>query len=376
MRNFIGNYIYLMLFVYLVIGASICKCQKKAKQKYVVSIFFIFYYVLFVFRDYSVGFDYKNYVIVFDYAKKLGLGDLLKRCSYMEPGYLAINKIIAFLFGNIQILQLVLCTIFIYALYCFIKWVGSKGYNELLLVFIFYGLGVFFNCMNQTRSTIGAALYLVAYVYAHEKKWVKALVVSLVACTIHMSAIIGILVIMIEYLKPIFTKQWIFRIFVIDIAAYLVFPVLIDFGLMIFPRYRVYFASDKQEIFIKNGSVMYLLLFTAIFIYAYSRRKYVIEKGHQIGGVYDTFLWINCIGIIVSTLVMKISMMQRFMIIPLFFMPALIVMAVSANRNARSRLLEIMIIVCAIIAFAIIYLYYSENGMGRDGIVPYTFVQW
>lgn len=365
---FLKKYGYMIIFVLLIIVAFVQNARKN-KQRNLEIIWLLIGYVFFYsVRNTSVGFDYKEYLRVYNAAGQLPLDDYLRAYGYMEKGYLLYNWCMASVRASVPIFQLGLVIMFVTLLY---KYLIVKSENSIFTIFALYGLGIFFNYMNQARSALAAAICLAAVDLAQRKKWLQSFLILAAACMVHTSAVVGIaLVVWIGFGVKISRKNLI-SLFGLTATAWITFDKTLMLMLKIFPRYQGYFAKDKIEIFIKRGSINYLIVFGAIFALSLYCRRYI--KRQNLGS-YDVLLWGNILGVVISVLCIKISMMQRFMTLPLILSAALLSEAVHSIPRAKLRMSVYCMTSMALIGYCYIYLYIAESGMGRDGVVPYAFM--
>ena len=357
-----------MIFILLMIVAFVQNARKN-KQRNLEIIWLLVGYVFFYsVRNTSVGFDYKEYLRVYDAAGQLPLDDFLRAYGYMEKGYLLYNWCMAFARAAVPIFQLGLVILFVTLLY---KYLIIKSENSIFTLFALYGLGIFFNYMNQVRSALAAVICLVAVDLAQRKKWLQSFLILAAACMIHTSAVIGIALVVWTCFGVKISKKNVIFFFGLTLAAWTTFDEILMLMLKIFPRYQGYFAKDKIGIFIKRGSINYLIVFGAIFVLSLYCRRYIKKQDL---GYYDVLLWGNALGVAISAFCIKISMMQRFMTLPLILSAALLSEAVHSIPKAKLRMWAYCMTSIALIGYCYIYLYIAENGMGRDGVVPYAFM--
>ena len=335
-------------------------------------IFLMFYAFIYTNRGIKVGFDYSNYLKVYRLFETQNIASAFKEASYMESGYLMLNAVAATLHLSEVHFQAFLAIIFSLLIF---KYAVHERDHIMMMIFSLYCLGFFFNTMNQVRSALATAICMVAMTYAWDKQTKKAYAAVVLACTIHTSAIVGFIVIYIIHknIIPTIKLTGMCIIGALVTGAYL--NKIVNLLLWLFPRYKGYFAEDKVDIFIKSGNATYVMLFLAILMFALMQKKEFDQNEDSTTVVkYNSLIWCATIGMAISILVVAMSMMQRFMSLFLFSMPLLISMALKSIGNAKNRLGWVLIIGTALIGYCFIYLYLSENGMGRDGVVPYTFM--
>lgn len=368
MFEFISRFGYLLVFVFLIMAAFFQTKPFKMLQNCIIWILMAVYCVFYALRNSSVGFDYKNYLTIYKYAQHLPLDLFLIKAGYMEPGYLLINKFFAVIGASVPVFQFFLVAFFVVVIY---KYLISESKNPLFTTFALYSLGIFFNYMNQVRSALAAVICLIAIDQIKKKKLALSLAIMMGACTIHTSAIVGLILLAISFFRIPITRKNVIKVCVGGGLIWILFDGLLNIALEILPKYKVYFAADKVDIFIKQGSLNYLIVFLAIMLFSLHFRKQVSLSELA---EYDLLLWGVVLGVVFSLLAIKISMIQRFFTLPLLLSTALLSRTLYSISSSRRRLVYYLAIGSALMGYCYIYLYISENHMGRDGVVPYLFM--
>lgn len=363
-------FIWLMGIIFF--GFLLSIRRKSSGRIVFLMTFLVFYTFIYTYRDISVGFDYSNYLKVYQIFEFENIADAFKKTSYMEPGYLILNAIAATLHLSEVQFQAFLAVIFSFLIF---KYAIHEKEHIMMLIFSLYCIGFFFNTMNQVRSSLAAAMCMVAMTYAWDRQTKRAYLLVALACTIHTSAVVGFIIIHIikKNIMPTIKSICVCVISALVMGTFL--NKIIFFLLRFFPRYKGYFEKDKVDIFIKSGNATYVMLFFAILIFALLQKKeFDLTQSDMTTVKYNSLIWCAVIGMTISILVVSISMIQRFMTLFLFSMPLLISISLKSIKNAKNRLWWVLIIALALVGYCFVYLYLSENGMGRDGVVPYTFL--
>lgn len=363
-------FIWLMGIIFFGFLLSI---RRKSSGRIVFLVtFLVFYTFIYTYRDISVGFDYSNYLKVYQIFEFENIADAFKKTSYMEPGYLILNVIAATLHLSEVQFQAFLAVIFSFLIF---KYAIHEKKHIMMLIFSLYCIGFFFNTMNQVRSSLAAAMCMVAMTYAWDRQTKRAYLLVALACSIHTSAVLGFIIIYIIKKNIVPTIKSICVCIISTLVMEKFLDKIIFFLLHFFPRYKGYFEEDKVDIFIKSGNPTYVMLFFVILIFALLQKKEFDLKQSDITAVkYNSLIWCAVIGMMISILVVSLSMIQRFMTLFLFSMPLLISISLRSIKNVKNRLWWGLIIALALVGYCFVYLYLSENGMGRDGVVPYTFL--
>ncbi|WP_373425853.1 EpsG family protein [Paenibacillus endoradicis] len=138
---------------------------------------------------FEVGVDYKNYVATYIKINN-SLRDVsifeLRSMLDMEIGYLLLNRLVDFLFGNLQYvfvissfitLILVLVTIYRYS-------------SNVYLSVLFFTLGAYISSFNIQRQYIAIAIIFFSIKYVIERKLIRYIFSVLIASMFHTSAVL------------------------------------------------------------------------------------------------------------------------------------------------------------------------------------------
>lgn len=365
--------IYIAMALWLIInGMFAIQTKSKFVQEKSVLVFYVFFILIYAFRAKSVGFDYSVYQNIYEIFEKSGISGMNSVFAYtMEKGYLFLNYLFASLNANIYVFQ---AFVAIGICYCVNKFISMEKESLILTIFFLYTLGFFFNSMNQVRSCFAVAICLWAIKEALDNRLKKAIILVVIACTLHVSAALCFVIILIIWKKIEINKKNISIALVTCILLPLFWNTVLSLALKIFPKYKIYFSEEKSSTFIKTGNITYLLLFLCIIIFALYRRNDIL-KNDDLNKIkrYDCLIWLAIVGAGLSVIVLKLSMVQRFIVLPLFSTSLLITMGIKSVKYGKYRLMWI-IFICSLLCFYMyIYLKVAENGLGRDGVVPYSF---
>lgn len=369
-----ATYSFLLL---LILGFGLLDSLIKSRKTYKIFLFIFLgiYCFLFSFRAISVGADYSSYVEIYNMflnSSFSGKIDLIHSIFYMEKGYLLLNALFATLGLNMVTFQLFLCVVFSFCVY---KFLCVEKDSAFVVLFFLYCIGAFFNVMNQTRAAIAVAICLYAITEMWNNKTKKSVILVCVACTIHTSAVIAFVVLFLIKIKKRFTYKNLLFSIVITGAMLVLFNPFLRIILILFPRYSGYFADDKIGTFIKSGNATYLIYFFCVLVFAeIQHRNVIMRNDEKLICIYNSLLWMCDLGLVISFLVLKLSMIQRVMTLPLFSSALLITLAIKMEPKVKNRIIYIFFIGICIIAYMGIYLYVSEAGQGRDLVVPYNFL--
>lgn len=152
---------------------------------------------------YGIGTDYFSYVRIFNNAS-------LNNVTRIEPGYNIINITVRELGGNEHVLFFIVSFMTWFFIYQFLynyKDNISVGLGMFIALLLFYNYS-----FNIVRQILAASITLYSFIYIDKKQWRKFLIVSLLATTIHIGAVI---VIPFYYLyNKLGNKHFIFKVLI------------------------------------------------------------------------------------------------------------------------------------------------------------------
>lgn len=137
-------------------------------------------------RSVSVGMDTENYSVMFSWAQQVSFAMLIAG-SETEPGYKLFQGIISTIFGEFQILLIVVAIIYVGLVS---RLIYKCSDNPLISYILFIGLGLYTFSLSTIRQSIAMAILLIAFEYIKEKKIWKFLASVALATTFHLSALI------------------------------------------------------------------------------------------------------------------------------------------------------------------------------------------
>lgn len=186
MTNFF-NYIYdFNLLIIIVLGFGLC-LYKPSKLKNILFLSLTCGFMLFIFTSrYDIGFDYFNYYVLFSACKNLSFMDILTCKGPAEPGFCLILKLIYFITQDIVIMYLILGII---AFSMLGLYVYKYSPSPFISIYLFVTFGFMFGLMNLFRQYFAAIISLFAIRFIKEKKFLPFLLITLLAASIHKSAL-------------------------------------------------------------------------------------------------------------------------------------------------------------------------------------------
>lgn len=138
-------------------------------------------------RSFSVGTDLSVYISAYEKIGSEVAFSFNAKYQNFETGYVLLNKIL-YLAGFSERAFLIAITILIQAPIFFVMYKYSV--NPLLSVLSYFAFGNFIVTFSGLRQSIAMSLCFAAYVFIKERKVVRFIVLTLLACFFHKSAVL------------------------------------------------------------------------------------------------------------------------------------------------------------------------------------------
>lgn len=321
--------------------------------------------LLYVLRADSVGWDTHNYKNIFEQINSFNLFH-----SYLEPGWIILNRFIYNISDNFQIALLVYGLII---LFCYSRLVLKYSKNYFVSFSVFYLCGFYFNSMNQTRQIIAVMLCTISTSYLIDKKIFRAILIYFIACLVHSSAIFFLIFFLAAYFVKKINVPFLFSV----ITGLIIYLNLADLIINKMSKYIYtnYFTENALRNHIKLGNVKmaipYLILLSLCLLWHKFHPK-LIDRTHNAVVNYYCLL-LSILGCVILIMSLKLSLIQR---VAEYFTIYFIILLPNELMEIKSRsnrlIIQFGLLVGGII-MSLIYLKFSEAGGGHAGVVPYKF---
>ncbi len=177
---------YIFLFIIIITGIISFDFVQKKQTKKMVVIFIIGFIILFQgLRSFDVGRDLQNYMRNYYSLESFSIIDLFKY-NDSEYLYFLVGKFFNFLNLDFRIM-LFFTSFMTYGLLGIMSYKYSK--NPVMSIFIFITLGLFVFSLSGLRQSIAIGISLIAFHYIKNKKFIKYLILIIIAALFHESAI-------------------------------------------------------------------------------------------------------------------------------------------------------------------------------------------
>lgn len=237
--------IYILLIIWVNICAVVCfgpKLRFNQNKIQFLSLAFICMAIIMACRNDTVGVDtrtYEEYFYLISNTKisqifsgfytesmEIGYALFMKICSIFNPSYYFFQTVFSFL----------IC-------YLYANFIYNQSNNVYVSTIVFLGIGMYTMTFNIARQMLAVAIVANSWVLLNKKKEIKALIVCLLACTIHISAIIFLGAFIVYIFRN--NKAVLKIIFVLSILVAINYRTLINFLANNISRFHNYYSNER-----------------------------------------------------------------------------------------------------------------------------------
>ena len=333
---------YIMLLIVSLLLILSCKDKKRKKLYIILSGVFLVVYS--TFRAYIGG----NVVVGNDYHSYQTWFNSIQHINIMRFNNFAFNifmYIIKSLTNSYLLFIFLSSLLFIYSAYRF-SLDNTKDNNYVWALYIFISFGIYELGMSAIRQWMAGALFLLAFKYIREHKFIKYALMIFLASMFHNSALILIFVYPFINIKlSLKTKTIITAIGTILLTIALKYNLDLFFISLIDPTYLLKYQEVSKEL-LSNYTVfiisMSCFLAVILFLNVYKKKA----KDFNIEISYLIML------VALSFLATKSALCCRFL---QYFMPALM-LVIPGIINVFNSNFKKIVSVCAVIVLLLIFM--------------------
>lgn len=351
--------------IYIALIFTIFILFKFLKKKTALAISFILLALVAGLRKNTVGIDTMQYYTTFT---EIGESSWSFSEIRFEKGYCVVVKILHLLFKNPQ--SLIICSsLFInFSIYKFIK-NYSKNYLISILVFIFNN--IYFSYMNIMRQALAISIILLGIKYLLNKKYIKFIIVILLASLFHTVAIASIILIPIYMLKD--KKILPYLILFAGLLGFVLYRPLFNILGNIF-GYGGYADSEFAASnyfgalisFCKNG-----IVFVIIEYYIYSNKLYEKDNNHNF---YKNVI---LTAVMLYALIMRMNIFNRltpnFIIFGIIYIPNSLLSIQDFSKSYRHKWDYLVMLSLIILILFSSWMTINILRPEWNGAIPYEF---
>ena len=205
--------------------------------------------IMTMFRGPFVGNDTQSYIATFNSIAHTG--DLLRyiQSSAIEPGYIVWNWAISMISSDYQAL-FIASGLFVYlSIGRFIyKWVPAPG----LVICAIVAMHLFDGYLSTMRQTLALAILLFAFDFAHAKKPIAFILLTLIAVQFHMAAILFLSVYPIVHFNFSIANRFSKTMAALAIVGFVgvlmvAFDQILSLLFRLFPKYQYYLGGSSVD---------------------------------------------------------------------------------------------------------------------------------
>lgn len=248
-------------YVILILGPVIpfllgSKMRKKHNLTHIsLIIFFTLLFLMLSLKSTIIGRDTINYEYLFERFSAIDWKEIL--LVDIEPAYVAWNKFIALFTDNFQ--WFLVFTSIITVLPLLILYV-REAESPIMTIAIFITMSTFVMLFSGLRQSIAFAIGVIAYEFVKRKKFLKFVLMVIVACLFHKSAFILLLMYPVYHAK--ITKKWIFFVA-------LLMSLIFVFNRQIFSFIGSFVSNAYNISMSSTGAYTMLILFILFAIFSF-----------------------------------------------------------------------------------------------------------
>lgn len=338
-----------------------------SKKTFVIISFTLLGFIS-AFRGNIVGTDVYSYQEIFMNNIQGGnLGDLQNK----SKGYYIFSRIVGYYSATPQAIT-ISCSVLVSALVGYFIYKNSK--QVLLSTFLFVSLYFFADSLNGVRQFIAISLVINAhYLMIYEKK-IRALLTLFLALSFHLTAIIGIFILIIDKINWNIKKFSILTVVLLIISG--AYNQIFNFFTSHLSTYSLYasFTNESSE----KGKLIFIFLIYLISIFTLVILEY--NKKISLSNGDYSILVIYYIGVLFSVIFFYNTFMFQlirrlllyFNIFGILYFPIFSDKISSLSKYPKTTN---NIIICSVMLVTF-YTYFSSLNSNMNGIVPYiTFFQ-
>lgn len=324
-------------------------------------ICFLYYFIIYSFRNFTVGTDLKNYLIRYHAFAITPFKEIFKLADHysFEYGFAIFVKVLTYISDSALFFMIVTGAIISFGFYRYIK----KYSNDVLFSFlIFFTFSMGTGAMNVVRQYLAIVILLASIDYIEKNKLFKFSLFVLLATTIHTGSVVFIVLYPLIKLTKLDARYVLAvlggTLVIVFLGDKLLYPII---GQTSFAWYIGRSGSGESMLFF--SVVLTLLLF--------------LWKKKDGDMIEREKIWFDMmmLSIIFNAAALHLGLFERVM---RFFYPALIILVPNTLSDLSIKKMEIkkvtrtMLIIFFVLFFA--YIMYTGNGNKSGGTYPYEFM--
>lgn len=346
----------IILIIYVLVNS--CAIIKNKRNTF-INLSFLYMSLFLGLRSVNTGPDSIVYIDIFKYIAKLPI-DQLNSINW-EVLYIIFNKILSLFTTNTQIYIIITSVLGLIGPFILIK---KYSKNSFLSIVLFITLGFFSYYIFTIRQCIAITILVFSVKYIQEKKFIKFILIVIIATLVHKSSIVFALIYFISKVK--FTKKVIPLYAVMCVILFFIKDVLMNLVInTIYPQYVLRSIGGEGV----NLLIFMLVLLVITFMMIYYGKINIKYKDDDEKISIDNI----CMNIFLFTICLQVlatgrDIVARFITVTYMFIIILIPNLISMLDNKKEKRMYEFIIFSIGLAF---YIYQVVNYIGTS--MEYSF---
>ena len=327
------------------------------RNRMMLLIFFVGFFVLLALRDISVGNDLEEYQLIFDRCIKMPFNKL--QDLRWEIGYTFYNKFVSFISKDFRFLLIITAIIILIPIY---KLYSKEGKYNILLILLFINMPCFLIIFSGLRQAIAISIGVVAYMAIENKKYIFSAIMIILAVLFHISAVVLILLYPMFFLR-IKMKHLLYIVPIMLIVYIFRIPLLLTLFKVLPENYL--FAYSEIE---GTGAYGMIILFLIFLVFSFvildetimSSNDYFMRNALLAATMFQFFVPVH-------------GLIQRASYYFLIFVPLAIISVVQTPKKKLKNIsnLAVVVMVCFFAMYFFFHAVYSTDNL--LGVFPYKF---
>ncbi len=294
--------------------------------------------------------DYNSYSTYFKYINTLSFREIFTMKFYEEKGYIVLNKIIGVFTNNSVYFMLIISIIILVLFYREFKRESSYIWFSILL---FINIGAYYVSFNITRQILSAAIVFSGSKFLYDRKFIKYLLIVIIASLIHRTSLIMIPFYFI--LNYRFKMKYVFFTFLIILGL----NIYMDKVILLVQKF--YYAGYTYGM--TGGNITSVVVPIALFIFLLVHIRLIDTNNKRNNILVNSLIFY----VFFCILGLRTQMIQRF---AEFFSPYVLILIPNIVSKVKDKHLK-TVYFSVIIFLLVLYNYVTLSGTGYD---PYYFI--
>ncbi len=361
----------LLVLVFAAIGIQKLIAPYSKKQKVLLTIVFVVFFVFATFRAYTVGNDTPEYLRLFNLVNTQSSIANASSITRYELGYIALNYIVGRYTNNFTILLGIITAFYLVSsLYLVKRYARSVGTACVLM----FTLSLFYFALNVERQCIAMGIFYLAIPLLEKKRRLLYCLMIILATLFHTGSIF---LIILAFLPPInFSDKKIFRKWIFfSIVGLIVLNYGTEFILRFFPSFNHYYTNSiYSEGGVRTASLGFfgIRLVIVILITTVGGFKYQEKDTSEIVSILNTMMFFDVVLAAASIGFNMFDRLEKYYTLGFIIAVVNALYSLDSMENAK-RDKTIVKTIIILLSFAYVTATLILRG-AWTGIFPYTFI--